>query len=75
MKCMVCLSEEHETRPYGANCSNICFDCMMATPETEAAASKNFLLQLDAAGPLVVIGEESGPYPAQHNPTIMGTIQ
>lgn len=29
-----------ECRPYGANDEQICFDCAMATPESEAIARK-----------------------------------
>jgi hypothetical protein len=36
---------------------------MMATPEREAEASKNYLAQLDACGGVAIIGEETGPRP------------
>lgn len=62
MICVYC-KEDKETRPYGPNFSAICFRCMMATPEREAEASKNYLAQLDACGGVAIIGEETGPRP------------
>lgn len=53
---------EDEMRPYGPNMSWIHFDCMMAAPEREADAERQFGMQLDAAGD-VVLATEHGPVP------------
>jgi hypothetical protein len=50
-------------RPYGPAGAWVCFPCAMATPERVAEAHRNFDAQLEAAGPVVVIGEETGPRP------------
>ena len=64
---MTCNHADRERRPYGPGGSMICFPCMKATPESEAAAA-NFGALLDAAeaiSPIGVaaIGQESGPVP------------
>ena len=60
--------EKDEMRPYGPNMSWIHFNCMMAQPEREAAASKQFASQLDAAGPIAMIdGDETGVRPLKGN--------
>lgn len=62
MKCHYC-NKTNDLRPYGPKGAMVCFDCAMATPEREAETERNFLLQLNACGNFVVIGEEVGPYP------------
>lgn len=63
--CYVCTTDQ-ECRPYGERGQMICFECMMADPAREAEAERQFAMQLQAAGPVVMIGEEVGPYPIQH---------
>lgn len=52
-----------ECRPYGVNGAWVCFICMMSTPENQAEAKKQFSSQLEAAGPVSIIGETTGPRP------------
>ncbi|MGI9527004.1 MAG: hypothetical protein ACR2MS_07850 [Weeksellaceae bacterium] len=40
----------------------ICFDCAMK-PENIRNTEKQFMGQLEASGPVVLIGEETGPRP------------
>lgn len=54
-----------DLRPYGKNFSWVCFDCAMATPESQAIAEKCFEDLLDAAGEIAVIGKETGPEPLE----------
>lgn len=69
-KCHYC-GETTDLRPYGPRGAWVCFDCAMSTPEREAETGRNFLMQLDAAGPVAMLdGTEVGPYPAQHHPDI-----
>lgn len=51
-----------ELRPYGPNGAWLCFHCMIASPEREAAAKAVFGAQLDAAGP-VAVATRDGPVP------------
>jgi hypothetical protein len=51
-----------ELRPYGKRGEMICFDCGML-PENKADTEAAFLAQCEAAGPVVLIGEECGPRP------------
>lgn len=74
MKCYSCHSND-EVRPYGPNGAMVCFQCAFATPESTKETNANFERQLNAAGPVVVIGEEVGPYPAKHNPLFSGLIK
>ncbi len=61
--CYLC-GRRDEIRPYGPNASWICFDCMIASPEREADAKRQFGAQLDACGDVAVIdGSSAGPYP------------
>jgi hypothetical protein len=63
VNCYYC-GTEHDLRPYGPKHAMVCFSCATRTPEREAEASRNFALQLDAAGPAAVIdGSNVGPYP------------
>lgn len=63
MKCHYC-NEPGDLRPYGPRGAMICFDCMKASPDREAAARCQFLAQIDACGPVAVIdGSHVGPYP------------
>lgn len=65
MRCYICNTEQ-DCRPYGERGQMICFPCMKAEPEREAEATRQFAAQFTAAGPEVVLGDEAGPYPAQH---------
>lgn len=65
MECFYCKTTEEELRPYGPKCSMVCFDCAML-PEHLAETEQNFSMQLDTAGPIVVIGTEAGPFPFKH---------
>lgn len=49
-----------ELRPYGPNAQWVCFECGMKDLKT---TEKQFSTQLEASGPIAVIGEEVGPYP------------
>lgn len=70
MKCHYC-DTAHDLRPYGPRGSMVCFECAMASPERRAETGRNFGVQLDAAGPVVVIdGTKVGPYPAEHHPAL-----
>ena len=41
-ECKFCGGKEKETRPYGKDGKEICFDCMTATPEVEKEAERRF---------------------------------
>lgn len=62
--CSECGADD-DCRPYGKNGAMICFDCGMKDEET---THRNFLTQLHAAvqagGGMVILGEETGPRPA-----------
>lgn len=63
--CGVCNLEK-ETRPYTKDGSPICFECMMATPESENDAAVAFTSALEQAAleaNIIVIGGENGPTP------------
>lgn len=62
-ECFYCSALHKEMRPYGPKGAYVCFDCAMATPERKAQTDKAFGDQMDAAGDVVVIGEETGPRP------------
>jgi hypothetical protein len=64
-KCGVCGSVDEELRPYGKNHSMICFDCAFSTQASKAETERNYLMQLNAAGPCAVIGTEVGPFPLE----------
>lgn len=55
-----------DLRPYGPRGEWVCFKCAFATPEDKAATEKSFGSQLDAAGTVVVLGEETGPRPLRN---------
>lgn len=59
--CAYC-KKNAELRPYGINSAMICFDCAMK-PENIRNTEKQFMGQLEASGPVVLIGEETGPRP------------
>jgi hypothetical protein len=61
--CFYCKSTEKELRPYGPSGATVCFDCAMSTPERALEAEENFTAQLNAAGLISIIGEETGPRP------------
>jgi len=56
--CETC-AKTADCRPYGKNGSWICYVCGM---QNEAETEKNFLAQLDAAGPNAVLTDH-GPIP------------
>lgn len=60
MKCETC-GELKECRPYGKKGALVCFQCAFATPEAKATTEQNYLMQLEAAGPQVLVGLEAGP--------------
>ena len=61
MICEYC-GRDNELRPYGRNGAQICFDCAIK-PENKKTAESQFENQLDACGPLAIIGEDCGPVP------------
>jgi hypothetical protein len=61
MICYLCRFDK-ETRPYGPWGEDVCFSCAML-PANKATTERMFSAQLEAAGPIAVIGEEVGPYP------------
>ena len=61
-ECFYCSKTGKEMRPYGPRGANICYSCG-TSPEHQAETARNFDAQLDAAGRVSVIGEESGPRP------------
>lgn len=61
--CHYCGSALKELRPYGPRGEMVCFTCAMETPERKAQTSRAFGMQLIGAGPVVVIGEATGPRP------------
>lgn len=66
VKCYYC-DKTNDLRPYGPNCAMVCFKCAMKTSERKTEAEKNFVAQLRASGPVVIIdGTNIGPYPAKH---------
>lgn len=71
MSCYICADPKKETRPYGENGQSICFDCMMADPDRQRTAEKNFATLLAANAALgdgcVVIGGTEGPEPLDLN--------
>lgn len=67
-QCCYCDATD-ELRPYGPKGALVCFPCAMSSPEREEEARQNFASQLSAAGELVIIGSDVGPYPASaHRP-------
>lgn len=63
--CQLC-QKPAELRPYGPNGESICFDCSQSTPEMQAAAVRQFITRLEAAGnesDVIVLGPD-GPKPA-----------
>jgi hypothetical protein len=62
----VCYScnKSKDLRPYGPQGQYVCFQCAFATPESTAQTEAAFKLQLDAAGPVVLLdGTDAGPRP------------
>ena len=59
--CFYC-GRAHELRPYGPRGEWVCFGCAMS-PEHKAETEAAFRAQLEACGPVGVIGEETGPRP------------
>ena len=60
--CFLCRTTTEELRPYGYQGAWLCFSCAMK-PENKAQTEQQYLAQLDAAGPIAIIGEETGPRP------------
>lgn len=62
--CHYCGPTDRELRPYGPGMSMICFPCMKATPEREAAAQGVYgaLLEATSTIGLTAIGTEEGPH-------------
>ena len=63
--CHYCGPTTKELRPYGPKGAWVCFRCAMK-PEHERETNSNFHAQLDAAGPVAIIGEDTGPRPFKH---------
>lgn len=65
--CYICHKPNQDTRPYGHGGQSICFPCMIADPEREKEATKNFRALLEAAlaagNGLAMSGVENGPIP------------
>ena len=61
--CHYCEQFEKEMRPYGPKGAWVCFKCAMETPERKTQTEQNFGAQLEASGPVTLIGEETGPRP------------
>lgn len=62
-ECFYCGGADKEMRPYGPKGAYVCFACATATPERDKQTAQAFGAQLDAAGPVALIGEETGPRP------------
>lgn len=62
MRCATC-GENKETRPYGKGGAAICFHCAMGNAEARTETERQFSAQLNACGPVAVLGDEAGPYP------------
>jgi len=62
--CHYCLQmkESWDLRPYGPRGALVCFYCAML-PQHKAETERNLVAQLDACGPVVVIGGDAGPVP------------
>lgn len=73
MKCYYC-EHEWDLRPYGPRGAMVCFGCAMSTPERKAETERNFALQLNVSGPVVIDGTEVGPYPAEHHPQARAAV-
>lgn len=64
-----------DLRPYGPKGEWTCFSCAMATPERKRETERQFATQLAAVNGPVVIGEEVGPYPADHDPRFQSMMK
>lgn len=73
--CYIC-KKPGDLRPYGERSAMICFDCMKATPEREAEAGRQFIMQLNACGEVAVVGTSAGPIPISRSSlsAVLGTI-
>lgn len=64
-ECFYCKKPQEDMRPYGPGGSEICFDCMMASPEREEAAKKVFAQKLNAIdGPVVLTSDGPKKHPS-----------
>lgn len=61
-RCHYCGPTTKDLRPYGPNGAWVCHPCAN-TPERREETKRNFYAQLEAAGPVGVIGERTGPRP------------
>lgn len=65
-ECHYCGTDK-ELRPYGPGGSWVCYPCVTATPERDAAAGQVFITLIDAAAATtetgVVLVDEQGPRP------------
>lgn len=59
--CHYCGCRDKELRPYGPQWAMVCFSCA-TKPEHKAETERQFLTQLEAAGPVAISGE-TGPRP------------
>lgn len=73
-RCYLCR-QQGDLRPYGPQGQWLCFDCMKANPAVEDEAKRQFAAQIVGVHGPVVIGEEVGPYPAEHNPHLAAAIR
>lgn len=67
-KCFYC-GKPGDLRPYGPGGNWLCFFCMKSTRGREEEAVKEFLNQAMWAGPVVVVGEATGPRPYKKGDT------
>lgn len=73
-RCYLC-QQQGDLRPYGPQGQWLCFACMEANPAVEAEARRQFAAQIAGVQGPVAIGEEVGPYPAEHNPQLAAAIR
>jgi hypothetical protein len=64
MDCHYC-SKSKEVRPYGPKGEWICFECAFASSDRKAQTEAAYTAQLNAAGPMAIIGEGTGPRPLE----------
>lgn len=62
-ECFYCKTTTDELRPYGPKGTWVCFPCAFATPERTRETESALNAQMKAAGPLILLGEETGPRP------------
>lgn len=63
-QCYYCFRSDKDLRPYGPNCSFICFSCMKEDSAREQVAINQFTVQVNACDNAAIIdGTNVGPYP------------